>query len=91
MFVPWKTERSMVVEVKCDDGTWNALAIDRLPAQLGDEIKKHRVAFHMAAKNLTPDEVNDLIPISFPITHNVEGFAGVAQCTLEEWDEMGCP
>ena len=44
----------------------------------------------MAAKNLNPDELKELLPISFPMTHHVAGFPGVAQYPLEEW-EMGCP
>ena len=56
-----KKDSSMVSEVRCKDGTWEAFLLDRLPQRLDDEIRIHRAKFYMAAEHLTPEWLLDTL------------------------------
>jgi hypothetical protein len=71
-FVPWGKGPSIVLELKLEDGSFEAFAADRIPTILDDEIKKAKAHFYMAAKTLTPQQLKDVIPMQFPITHVVD-------------------
>ena len=75
----------MVVEVKCANGEWEAFVADRLPAELDDQIKAKHVAFYMGMANLTPAELKDIIPMSFPMTYEIPDFPGVARYPVDRW------
>ena len=45
----------------------------------------------MAAKKLTPEELNDVIPIAFPMTHNFEGCELITKYPVDHWEEAGAP
>eukprot|EP00974_Lingulodinium_polyedra_P033313 3203269-Lingulodinium_polyedra.AAC.1 len=62
-----------------NDGEWLSRMADRLPSQLDDAIKGVRAEFYMAAKDLTPEELKDELPMAFPTTHTVKGFPCIAK------------
>ena len=82
---------SMVVELRLGDGEWTAFMSDRLPNELDDAIKNKRAAFYMAAGNITPDQLLEVIPMTFPLTHLVDGFPGVARHPMDAWERTGPP
>ena len=45
----------------------------------------------MAAKDLTPDELLETIPMAFPMTHLLDDFPGVAKYPIDAWEEAGAP
>ena len=90
-FVPWKKGMSMVAEVKCADGRWEAFVADRLPTQLDDEIKRVHAAFFLAGKKLNEEELLKIIPISFPMTNHLKGFKSIAKYPVDEWEKRNYP
>eukprot|EP00974_Lingulodinium_polyedra_P042717 4100739-Lingulodinium_polyedra.AAC.1 len=59
------------------NGQWLSFMADRLPAQVDDAIKSAKAEFYMAAKDLTPEELHEELPMTFPTTHVVEGSPGI--------------
>ena len=47
--------------------------------------------FYMAARNLTPAELLASMPMSFPMTHLVDGFPGVARYPVDKWEAASAP
>ena len=90
-FVPFKKGGSMVVEIKQENGEWTSFVAERLPEELDDEIKRVHAHFYMAQQDLTPEELKEILPISFPMTHNIKGFPGVARYPVDEWEAAGAP
>eukprot|EP00974_Lingulodinium_polyedra_P030698 2954927-Lingulodinium_polyedra.AAC.1 len=43
----------------------------------------------MAAKDLTPEELQEEPRMAFPMTHVVEGFPCIANYPIDEWEEAG--
>ncbi len=72
-------------------GEWQSFMADRLPIELDDAIKKKHADFYMAQKELTPTELMDVLPISFPVTHNLPEFPGVSIYPIDAWEEAGSP
>ena len=64
----------MVVELKMGNGEWQSFIADRLPQELDDAVKGHHAAFFMAQKELTPDELFDVLPVAYPMTHHMPEF-----------------
>ena len=64
---------------------------DRLPVELDDAIKGHHAEFYMAQKDLTPRELEDILPICFPMTHQLADFPGVAKYPIDTWVSEGSP
>ena len=89
--VPWAKGKSQVVEVRMSDGTFFAFAAARMPAQLGIEIQKKKQEFYMAARDLTPEALKDLIPVTFPVTHTIPGFPFISRYPIDSWEEQGAP
>ena len=79
----------MVVEVKTPIG-YMAFATDRLPPILDDEIKKVHADFYKAAQYLTPQELMDAHPMSFPATQSHTSSC-VARYPVDDWEASGCP
>eukprot|EP00974_Lingulodinium_polyedra_P099666 9654363-Lingulodinium_polyedra.AAC.1 len=59
----------MAIDMQTQDGEWLSFMADRLPSQLDDAIKGVRAGFYMAAKDLTPEELEEELPMAFPMTH----------------------
>ena len=62
-----------------------------MPTELDDAIKEHHAKFYMAQKDLTPSELEGILPVCFPMTHQISGFPGVARYPIDEWEEAGSP
>ena len=45
----------------------------------------------MASGDLSPAELKDMIPMTVPTTHLVDGFPGIARYPLNEWESAGEP
>eukprot|EP00974_Lingulodinium_polyedra_P093789 9087739-Lingulodinium_polyedra.AAC.1 len=60
---------------------------DRLPSQLDDAITGAKAEFNMASKDLTPEELQEELPMAFPMTHVVEGSPCIAKYPIDEWEE----
>ena len=91
IFKPWARGASMVVEMMTHDGKWISFMADRLPEQLDDAIKGHHAAFHMATLKMTPEELQEAIPMGFPMTHVVDGVPCVARYPIDMWELNGMP
>ena len=90
-FRPWRNGASMVVELKMGPNEWTSFMAERLPEELDDEIKKVHANYFLAQKDLTADELLDVLPIQFPMAHNFQGFPGIARYPVDAWEEAGAP
>ena len=70
---------------------WEAVLAERLPTILDDEIKKHHAAFSVASDKLTPEQVYDALPISYPMTNVVDPneMPGIARYPVWRWERGG--
>eukprot|EP00974_Lingulodinium_polyedra_P056690 5452622-Lingulodinium_polyedra.AAC.1 len=73
----------MVVELMNSEGRWMAFMAERLPEQLGDVLKGHIAHFYLASKKLTPAELQEAIPMGFPLTHMIEGIPCIAKYPID--------
>ena len=87
--IPFKKKKSRAIEIKLDDGTWEAFLADRLPKNLDDEIKKVHADFYKAAEKCTAAELFDTTPVTFPMTHLYEEFPGIAKYPVDKWEREG--
>ena len=69
-----------------EDGKWLPSMADRLSSKLDDAIKGKAAAFYLASKKLTPEELQDAIPMGFPMTHVLEGFPCIARYPIDQWE-----
>ena len=90
-FVPYGMGPSQVVTVEMPDGSYQSFAAARMPSQLDDQIKKVKQHVYMAAANLEPEEVKELIPMCFPMTFQIPGFPYLAHYPIDEWERGGAP
>ena len=86
----------MVVEFRTAAGDWKAFRADIIPEVVDDIIKKHQVAFNKAAQCLTPEDVYDLIPRTYPKANPValagfKEFPGLRKFDLKKWAEEDQP
>ena len=88
-FVPYKKGKSRAIELKLDDGTWEAFLADRLPKNLDDEIKRVHADFYKAAEKCTAAELIETIPVTFPMTHLFKEFPGIAKYPVDQWEREG--
>ena len=92
-FVPYAKGMSTVVEMRLEDDTWTAFAAERMPQELDDAIKGKTAEFHMAYKKLSPEELKAVIPVCFPMTHQIdpEIMPGIARYPVDDWEHEGEP
>ncbi len=82
----------MVAEIRLGDGRWEAFPADRMPRELDDEIKKVHADFFEAAKFLDPAELNDVLPVSLPMTYVLnDELVGIAKYPIDRWEAQGQP
>ena len=62
-----------------------------MPEELDGDIKKVHANYFLAQKDLTADELLDVLPIQFPMTHHFPGFPGIARYPVDAWEEAGAP
>ena len=94
-FRPFANGASCVVELKVGE-EWQAFVSERLPPALDDEIKgRNYRKFKVACARLTPQEIYNVLPMCFPMTHqlqvNGKPFRGIARYPLAEWTLKGSP
>ena len=70
-----------------DEGTWTAFSADRMPTELDDEIKRVHAECFKASQFVTPEDLKDVIPMTFPMTNLLEGddFVGIARYPIDQW------
>ena len=92
-FSPFKRGESQVAELRLEDGSWTAFSAERMPHILDDEIKKAHAEFYKASTFLCADDLQDIIPITFPMTHVLTGpdFVGIAKYPIDDWVASGEP
>eukprot|EP00959_Pyramimonas_sp_CCMP1952_P051288 1071801-Pyramimonas_sp.AAC.1 len=78
----------MVVGLKVGEKL-EAFVADRLPQKLDDAIEGNHCKFYDAAQMMSPEELLELIPPSFPTTHLVKGCAMVAKYPVDAWERAG--
>ena len=81
----------MVVEMMTSEGRWLSFMSERLPEQLDDAIKGCSAQFYMASKKLTPAELQDAIPMGFPMSHLIDGIPCIAKYPIDLWEINGAP
>ena len=92
-FVPWKRGPSMVAELMMEDGTWSSFLCERPPNKLVDAIFAKMLEFFDAAAQLQPDQILDMIPITFPMKNilNTDLYPGVGYFNVENAAAMQDP
>ena len=92
-FVPFAKGMSTVVEMRLEDGSWTAFAAERMPQELDDAIRGKSAEFHNAYMKLSQDELRSVIPVCFPMTHQIdpEIMPGIARYPVDEWEREGSP
>ncbi len=90
-FAPWSRGPSKLKEIKVE-GTCFCFLAERLPDALDDEIKNVQEAFHIAAGQVTAEEMFSIIPVVYPSTV-IEGIRtpGVSKFDLAAWQMDGAP
>ena len=60
---------------------------------MDDEIKKVHSEFFKSSTFVTPEDLKDIIPITSPMTHVLEGedFVGIARYPIGQWIASGEP
>ncbi len=63
-----------------------------MPQELDDEIKKYHADFYMAATFLHPEEVQDVLPVTLPMTNILnDELIGIAKYPIDVWRDAGEP
>eukprot|EP00959_Pyramimonas_sp_CCMP1952_P379810 7956398-Pyramimonas_sp.AAC.1 len=68
---------------------WEAFVADRLPQKPDDAIEGNRCAFCDAAQKTSPEELLELTPPPFPMSHQVQGRALIARCPVKARERAG--
>jgi hypothetical protein len=93
---PWAKGPGLIIEYKTTIGTWSAFRADLMPEILDDCIKSRQLAWNRAAAALTPEQVYDLIPRTYPKTNPValadyEQFPGIGRFDFIKWQQDNAP
>ena len=83
----------MVAELEVAPDAWEAIFCERPPQKLLDDIMKHRLEFYTATGRLIPEDVQKLIPMTFPVTHLLDPttFPGCERFPIDDWIRQGKP
>ena len=73
------------------NGRLSAVSSERILQQLDDAIKAHFADVYEATEVLTPEDLNNIIPMAFPMTHNVGGCELIAKYPADNWNDQGRP
>ena len=90
-FYPNMDESTMVAEVQCENGTWEAFTTDPLPMELADEIKQEQANEYLPSPQQGLVDCNKNIPFSPPMTHLLHDLPIIARYPLEEWERSNRP
>ena len=93
-FVPWSRGASIILELKCGD-SWRAMMAVRPPPILLDEIFRVRYEFAVRLNAMSPDQIQKVMPICFPMNYVIDGrdghFPGIAKFPVDQWIKEGRP
>ena len=94
-YTPYAHGMGMVVEFKFG-GQWKSFRADLPPTHVDDMIKRHQVAFNKSLDCLTPEDVYDMIPRTYPKANPVElagfdAFPGLGRFDLEQYRRDNSP
>ena len=78
----------VVIEYRVKTGEWKSFRADLIPEVLDDAIKVNQTAFNASMNALTPEDVYDLIPRTYPKANPVsmagfDQFPGLGRFDLE--------
>ena len=92
-FSPFKRGESQVAELRLEYGSWIVFSAGGMPQILDDEIKKVHAEFCKASTHLCADDLQYIIPVTFPMTHVLSGpdFVGIARYPIDDWVASGEP
>ena len=99
-FGPYASGPSVVVEMDQPNGETTAFMAERMPTVLDDEVKKMNLEltkrFMESADKCDPQKIYDLLPMSFPMSHNFvmpNGMVmkGIAKYPVADWQAAGEP
>ena len=62
-----------------------------MPEELDDAINKVHDQYYLTQHNLAAQELLGVLPVSFPMTHNLPEFPGIAKYPIDEWEAIGAP
>jgi hypothetical protein len=67
LYNPWRNGEGCLIEFKDPrNNQWRCFVSDLFPEMLDDAIKKHQAEFLEAFKCTTPEELEEIIPVTFP-------------------------
>ena len=90
-FYPNMEGGTMVAEVQCEDGTWEAFSTDPFPMEIADEVKQVLANDYLPSPGPDPDHLRRDIPFSPPMTHHHQGLPIIARYPLEVWESTNRP
>ena len=90
-FYPNMEGGTMVAEVQCEDGTWEAFSTDPLPLELADEIKQKQASEYLPSPQPGPEASHKDIPFSPPMTHLLHDLPIIARYPLVDWERSNRP
>ena len=75
--------------------TWKAIAAVRCPSILLDEIFKVRYDFALRLNAMSPEEIQEVMPLCFPMNYLIDGrngqLPGIANFPVDKWEAQGQP
>ena len=93
-FVPWSRGPSTILELQCGN-SWIAMVAERCPPILLDEIYKVRYEFALSLNAMSPEEIQQVMPICFPMNYLIDGrdgqLPGIARFPVDKWEAEGRP
>ena len=83
----------MVAELEVTPYVWEAFLCERPPTKLLDAILRKRLELCEAPQRLSPEDVQRMIPITFPATHvfDPDTLPGCARFPVDDWIREGKP
>ena len=96
LYRPFADGPGLVMEYKNNRGEWKAFRAEIMPEILDDCIKRKQVEFNKASNCITPEEVYDMIPRTYPKANPVpmagfEAFPGLGRFDFRKWQEDNEP
>ena len=87
--VPWK-QPLKVLEIRMNDGSWQALRAVRVPERLDYLIQKNMFEWHRAADKVTLEEIQSVVPLRSQAVHRLT-VPGASWFDVQEWINNGKP
>ena len=96
LYRPFVNGPGLVIEYKGAFGEWKAFRAELMPEILDDCIKKKQVEFNNAMNCMTPDDVYNMVPRTYPKANPVplagfDAFPGLGRFDFVKWQEDNEP